>query len=583
MCDLEKRETLSVPPKQRVQENTTMCIGLTVACAFLWCHPGFSEADEPLKTDSRVKRGGPAADAILREACEIALKQNAEQHYWTDRVLLHIGELQIQAGDFDGALKSIRGSTYPYGHAAGLVHLAEAVARQGRRERGLEILRLLGSDHGWRQDYMEDGVQLRWIEYLNSSGKPDAAVKAVEELKSKRYRPEALRKIAVAYAKSRKEARTKEYFKLSIDTASELSDDFDRARALWETADAQLAVGESDAANATIRLLLEKTEIKDAWTRCVSFTECAVLAAKAKDDETAHRLFRRAIEARNAVDSMNTMNALMQIAKAQGGVGYLDEAFKTACMITQDDCYRQQALYEVAVAQLKADDAEAAIRSAMSIEHYLQFRDDAIHKIVDHRITKRDFKAALATAEKAPNPSKRAAAILKVAKAHAHLGDYKTAAAVADRIELTPANELLRIRRDEQFNYRLPRSWGVRYDDSNFFTMLSHHMSSDRAAEVAAAAMTLAQTLREKPNESYAILFNDINTEEIIRALARAHAASGDPSEALAWAKKIGSNRKADSDDDKHAWAVQRRIHALVGVAEGLLERSGDLPAKADP
>jgi tetratricopeptide (TPR) repeat protein len=560
-----------------------MRIGLSVAFVLSLCDVASFSADEPSRTDSRVKPGGPAADAVLREACEIALKQDEEQHFWTERVLLHIGELQIQAADFEGALKSIRGSTYPYGRGAGLVHLAEAVARQGGRERGFEILRLIGSDHGWRQDYTEDGVQLRWIEYLISSGKPDAAIKAVEELKSKWYRPEALRKIAVAYAKSSKEARAKEYFKLSINTASGLSDDFDRARALWETADAQLAVGEADAAKATIRLLLEKTEIKDAWTRCVSFTECAVLAAKVKDDETAHRLFRRAIEARNAVDSMNKMNALMQIAMAQAGVGYLDEAFKTACMITQDDCYREQALYAVAVAQLKADDAEEAVRSAMSIEHYLQFRDDAIHKIVDHRITKRDFKAALAAAEKAPNPSKKTVAILKVATAYANSGDHKAAADVAARLELTPANELKPIQGIERFNYRVPRSWGLRYDDSNFSTNLRHHLSSERAAEVAGAAMTLAQALGEKPAESYAVLFNDINTEEIIRALARAHAASGDANEALAWAKKIGSGSKAKPHDDDQVWAVERRIHALIGVAEGILERSGNLSPKPEP
>jgi hypothetical protein len=561
-----------------------MSIGLTIACVFLLCDIASSTADEPSRTDSRVKLGGPAVEAVLREACEIALKQDEEQHFWTDRVLLHIGHVQIQAGDFDGALRSIRGSADYYGRNAGLVRLAEVLARIGKRERAFEILRLLDSDHGWRQDYLEDGVQLRWVEHLIASGGLRGAGKAVEQLKSERYRSEGLRKSAATYAKAKDPARGAEYFKLSIDTASGLSDESDRVRALWETADAQLAVGEPDAAKATIRLALEKTEIKDAWTRCVSFTECAVLAAKAKDDEAAHRLFRRAIEGRNAVDSMNKMNALMQIAKAQAGVGYLNEAFKTACMITEDDCYREQALYAVAVAQLKADDAEAAVCSAMSIEHYLQFRDDAVHKIVDDRITKRDFKAGLAAAEKAPNPSKRAAAILKVATAYANLGDSKTAAAVAGRIELTPADELrVQPLGKKRFNYKLPTTWGDRYDESNFSTMLSHRMSSERAADVAGAAMTLAQALGDKPAESYAVLFDDINTEEIIRALARSHAASGDANVALAWAKKIGCGNKAKSDDHDHAWAVERRINALIGVAEGLLERSGELPPKIEP
>src|SRR5262249_61145480 len=123
-----------------------MRIGLAVACVFLLCDVASSAADEPERTDSKVKLGGPAVDAVLREACELALKQDEEQRFWTERVLLHIGELQILAADFEGALKSIRGSQYPYGRAAGLVDLAEAVARHGGRERGFEILRLLGSD-----------------------------------------------------------------------------------------------------------------------------------------------------------------------------------------------------------------------------------------------------------------------------------------------------------------------------------------------------------------------------------------------------------------------------------------------------
>jgi hypothetical protein len=40
---------------------------------------------------------------------------------------------------------------------------------------------------------------------------------------------------------------------------------------------------------------------------------------------------------------------------------------------------------------------------------------------------------------------------------------------------------------------------------------------------------------------------------------------------ALAWAKTLGSS-KPNSNDDRHAWAVQQRVHALVGVAEGILD-----------
>jgi hypothetical protein len=45
--------------------------------------------------------------------------------------------------------------------------------------------------------------------------------------------------------------------------------------------------------------------------------------------------------------------------------------------------------------------------------------------------------------------------------------------------------------------------------------------------------------------------------------------------EALAWARRIGSDEQVKSNDDYETLrAVQRRIYALVGVAEGILDRS---------
>ena len=207
-----------------------------------------------------------------------------------------------------------------------------------------------------------------------------------------------------------------------------------------------------------------------------------------------------------------------------------------------------------------------------------------VEPVADFEDTGARYGICKVAAEKADNPSRRAAAILKVATAHANSSDSKMAADVAGRIDLTPADEMrVQIFGKERFNYKLPRTWGDRYDDTSWSTMATIRRSSERAAEVAGAAMTLAQALGEKPAESYAVLFDDINTDVIIRTLARAHAASGDANEALAWAKKIGSNSKAKPHDNEQMWAVERRIHALIGVAEGILERSGDLPPKPEP
>jgi hypothetical protein len=72
---------------------------------------------------------------------------------------------------------------------------------------------------------------------------------------------------------------------------------------------------------------------------------------------------------------------------------------------------------------------------------------------------------------------------------------------------------------------------------------------------------------------------SDLLEPEIVQAVARAHDATGDPAQALAWARKIGSDAKVASKDDFRAqWPVEQRIGALAGVAEGILDRQSGRP-----
>jgi tetratricopeptide (TPR) repeat protein len=544
-----------------------------------------SDADGAPLPNRNAKPVGPEVEAALREASDLALMQDKVQHYWSDGVLLQIAGVQIRAGDFDGALRSIRGSSYDHGRNARLVDLAEALARAGKKERALEVVRML--DPSWRPNDVEDTVQLRWIEHLIAIDDLGRAAKATEQLKFDRNRLDGMRKLAVAYAKSGDADGATVQFTLALGAAADLKGEFDRARAYWETADAQLSVGKADAAKATLRRLVEKVEIKEPWAKVVALSECAALAAKAKDEQTAHLLFRRAVEAHNNVDALNKQIALQQIAVAQAGVGYIDDALKTASMIAHSetdfaqDGDREKALYAIAVAQVKANDAEGAVRTALSVKYFIQYRDDALHAVIDHEIAKQDLQKALTTAEKIDNPSRKASAILKVAAAYAKSGDRKTAADVGARIELTTRKEF---RAQEKFDYRAPRSWCVRYDASSFFTISRSQMWGQRAAEVAGAAMSLSQELGQIPDDSYAILFDKVHTEEVIQSLARAHAVSGDAGEALAWAKKIGGSVKVKSiGDDISRRAVEQRIYALIGVAEGILDRSSKGAPKPEP
>jgi hypothetical protein len=92
--------------------------------------------------------------------------------------------------------------------------------------------------------------------------------------------------------------------------------------------------------------------------------------------------------------------------------------------------------------------------------------------------------------------------------------------------------------------------------------------------------MTLSNLRGRRPAKTYAEAFSEVRMTEIVRALARAHAATGDPFEALAWAKTLGSSGMVDSKGVKSGWAVAQRIDALVGAAEGMLDRMGVPPTK---
>jgi tetratricopeptide (TPR) repeat protein len=551
-------------------------IGLLMSWTFAGCAAG-----GPARPNSGARPVDPTVHAVLQEAGELALKQDARQNYWSDRVLLYIGNEQSRAGDFDAALRTIRASNDAYGRDAGLVSFAEALAADGMYERALDSLRLLRSENAWRQGYLEDRVRLRWIDYLIAHGEFGRAGKAVEQLKSEENRPAGLRKLAVAYARSGDSARAEEQFARAADSTANLKDEMDRARALLEVADAELTVGRVDAAKSTIRQLAGAVEFKDPWARVATLWETAALAARANDEQAARRLFHGAVEAQKSVNAINQTNALEQIATAQAKAGYIDDALNTAWMIKHDkdefarDADREAALCAIAVAQFNANDPEGAVRTALSVKYFVQYRDEALDNFVTCQIAERKLKAALATAQLIGNPSTKATAILKVATAHADSGDRETAAAVASRIELTEGSFPRPTPTEkEHFDYRVPRSWGVRYEDGLAGTMLSIQIASRDAAKVAAAAMSLSQALGQRPDRSYAISFDEICTEEVTQALARAHAAKGDPAEAVAWARRIGSSGKVNSDEN--CWAVQRRIYALIGAAEGILDRTGE-------
>ncbi len=523
----------------------------------------------------------PSAKDLLRRASELVSQQGKDQHIWTMGTLLQIGELQLRAGDLEGARMSIRPSTDSYGSNAALIRLAEGLAAAGKRKESLDVLRELGSDHGWKQTLINDGVRLRWIEHLIAAGDFTAAQVEARGVESKERRSHGFRALAMAYAKSGDHAQAAAHFQLGLD-AIEATNDYDHACALWELAQAQLSVGAADGAKVTTGQLVAAAKKMEAWAKVAALRESAVLFADLKDRPAASSAFRQAIEASQGVESHNKVGAVKLIAMAQARVGYIEDALNTARMITHRDAHfgqdgdREGAMLSIAEAQLQAGDADGAVHTALSVTYFLQYRDEALHAVVEDQIKQGNFMKALRAAEKVHNPSRRASAMLKTATAYANTGNKRGAYEIASRIELRGGSNIFGKDPVHTFDYRRPESWLENYDQGGGSTALSREFSNQRAAELAVCAMRLARAIALQPELDYGkLLDDDAVSEEVIFALARAHGAHGCLPDALAWSRRIGDDHSATSKEDgDEVWSLRRRIYTLIAVVEGMLDRS---------
>jgi hypothetical protein len=432
-----------------------------------------------------------------------------------------------------------------------------------------------------------DLVLLPWAEGQMAKGRLGPAADAIDRLARPMNRCRGLGLLAAAWAPAGDSDRSVALFARAAEAAAELPGS-DRAAALCDLGEAERAAGAASRARATAaRVAIEATELRSPFARVAALRACAALTARLGDREAARDLFARAVRGGADVGESNRPTALEQIATAQAEAGLVADALHTAAGIEHSDSdftrdsYREQALVAVAVAQLRAGDGAAAVRTALSVKHFRQFQDDALAAVVEHYSAARDLKAALAVVDRFDNPSRKAAAALRVATAYAGSGAPEVAAAVADRIQLTHRSDLRRALPGGDnggLDYCRPATWGALYDARDFFTMASYQMAVERAAEVAAAAMGLAQALGRTPTPSYEAAFGGINADDVVRALGRAHAAHGDPLDAIAWARRIGrGDGPVTANEDRRA--VERRIHALIGVAEGILDRCPATPA----
>lgn len=564
-------------------------VGITLAVGWI-CH--VLRADDPSPTTGDDGSCSEAVRVVLREAAHIATCQDKTEGYWRDRVLLQIAEAQIRAGDFDGAAQSIDSANYESGAQSAALHLAEELAGAGNCERAFQVLRKIGSDYDSGPGFYDDRVRMRWLEYLLSDRDFRRAGLVVKEFVMPSSRPEGLRKLALAHAHGGDNATARRCLQDAIVACTPIADEFTRAKCLWQIVDAQIALSDAECASSTIDQLVALTDsFTDGSAKVAALREAAIRTAQLGGQEESRRLFQKAIDARASIapptplPAANRTRALLTIAQAQAALGYLDDARETAGQIKRDnsgnayDSDLEEALFSIAVARATSGDVDGARATISSFRNSIPYETKTLADRVRVQIGRGQLAEALATAQQIPDSSQRAIAFLNIAHEYAEAGDKTTGQAVAGQIHLTRELDRVFLRHDlGPFDYRTPRTWGIVYEES--FTISSGLAATQVASEVAAAAMTLSLTLGDKYAESYAIMFKDFDCE-VIRALARAHVVGGDTYEALAWAKNVGSNQKVKSTDDvAEVSAVQSRIHALLGVAEGTLDKQATARAQ---
>src|SRR5262249_18571552 len=96
----------------------------------------------------------PAPIEVLREAAEIAFNQDRSKVYW-EQAIAQVSAVQIRARDYSGALKTIGAIHNPDARIEKYMRLAQAMARDGKREQAFEVLRPLKKERSWRDSLLD--------------------------------------------------------------------------------------------------------------------------------------------------------------------------------------------------------------------------------------------------------------------------------------------------------------------------------------------------------------------------------------------------------------------------------------------
>ena len=365
----------------------------------------------------------PTAECLFAEAIRAAKRIDAgriDDAFWSSGALDRIVEVQAQAGDIAGALRTAGLIDGTFSRNRALGSIVEAQAQAGDIA---GALRTAGrnDDASWRAG------ALRRIAKAQAQAEDIAgALRTAGRIDEAYSRAGALGDIAEAQT----QAGARVTFADAVQAAGRVDDTFWRGLALRGVAEAQARAGDIAGALRTAGRI-------DDVSRGFALGGIAEAQAQAGDIVGALRMAGR------IDDASSRDGALDSIAEAQARAGDIAGALRTAGRI--DDVSRGFALGGIAEAQAQAGDIAGALRTVGRIDDALRglalggfadgLRGLALGGIAKAQAQAGDIAGALRTAGRIDGAYLRDGALDSIAKAQAQAGDIVGALRTAGRID----------------------------------------------------------------------------------------------------------------------------------------------------
>lgn len=451
---------------------------------------------------------GPDARAVLNQAYWLAVGNGVTG---ADVELLRsICLAQVRSGDLEGAARTVR-SLDPASQGPARLALAQEWARRGRMDQATAILGSYAD-----QDNNLDQVRACLADYQMREGDLAAAEQTARTIKDNLIRTHALFELAKGCLRVGDRHRTE--------------------RLIWNTVIAAEAFPDAAQKEAAFE---EAADVVDRWGKPrAAIIMFNIAGQTAAGDARRMQLLANAM-ARSGflAEALATVEAMPQDTVPMGQC--------LACWSGPDTSERDMALCDIAIAQAKMGDFAGAKQTASQMN---RGDGEALLALVRCQIQQGELSSGKETARQMPRGISRAEAMLIIAAAHARRGDRIGARAAAEEMYLNPVIRAASLR--EGFDYSQPSSWNRGVMINDFVMRLN--------SPCAAAAMDLDQALGGRGASAYAKAFAGF-APQVLRSLAYAQAAAGDPAGALAWAKRMSFYGK--------------RAAALLGLAEGIIAR----------